>query len=709
MVHGTDSQMSRRALFVGVLLCVLFVAATAIAQSNPAPGNAGILLDAENHLKRAAAGWGNVIFDAAIRLFWSLATISLVWTMGQLSLRKAEIGEFFSEFVRFIMFTGFWFWMLESGPEFAQAIIDSFADLAAQASGRSSRSAGNILTTGFVFLGRILGELGGITDIPVRLGGILMGFVILALFALIAVNLLILKVSAWLVAYAGIFVLGFGGSRWTSEMAMAYYKTMLGLGLQIMTMMLLVGIGEDLVTSYMKSFPEGLLKFTQVAEMLVVAIIVFVLVNKLPPMVGALVVGGNASHALGSGAGAAAAMAAGGLAASKIAGAVGAMKTAEGRKALMGKAALGTAALGTIGAPQVVAGMAAAGAGMGAGAFAASKAVDMFRGMKGGGGGDAKSPPSEGSALPPAPSSGGQTSQASASAATNTGTSAGSHTNGGSSGGAENTAASGNTASTNGGSGTQQQTASSGNGGGEQTSTRTSAAEDSGPVAAAQGGSSSSDSDSALPAVASSGGAASADMDSASASTSGDGSRSAVPANDSGQRAAAGSSTAATTSPTPGTNNASTGATVAAATAQSAAATSNTSASTIQSATSNSSASTNGRGSAQSSASTSTEPAAGQGNAPSSQATVAAASSGGNTNNAAAGVDFSREAPAAQPQGQPAQQGSAPVSQNKSAAQVAQSAGRSDLADRVQQPVDAVSRQIDWEQEVKDFRDGKDA
>ena len=37
----------------------------------------------------------------------------------------------------------------------------------------------------------------------------------------------------WILAYAGIFFLGFGGSRSTSEMAINYYKTVRGRGIAV--------------------------------------------------------------------------------------------------------------------------------------------------------------------------------------------------------------------------------------------------------------------------------------------------------------------------------------------------------------------------------------------------------------------------------------------------------------------------------------------
>jgi type IV secretion system protein TrbL len=50
----------------------------------------------------------------------------MVWTFGMMLLRKADIGDFFAEFTRFIIFTGFYFWLLTnavSGHNIAGTII----------------------------------------------------------------------------------------------------------------------------------------------------------------------------------------------------------------------------------------------------------------------------------------------------------------------------------------------------------------------------------------------------------------------------------------------------------------------------------------------------------------------------------------------------------------------------------------------------------
>ena len=85
--------------------------------------------------RAAASGWPDVITTAATWLFWTLVVISMVWTFGMMALRKADIGEFFAEFVRFTIFTGFFWWALTNGPNFASSIYASLRQLAGNATG----------------------------------------------------------------------------------------------------------------------------------------------------------------------------------------------------------------------------------------------------------------------------------------------------------------------------------------------------------------------------------------------------------------------------------------------------------------------------------------------------------------------------------------------------------------------------------------------
>lgn len=287
-----------------------------------------------------AVAWQTVVMNAATFLFWTLGTISMVVTFGFLALRKADIGEFFAEFLRFILFFGFFLWLLRNGPKFSTSIIQSLSRIGEQASGISSITPSSIVDIGFSIWKQAIENLSLWSPVDSFVGAALSAG-ILILLAIIAVNMLLLLVSAWLLSYAGIFLLGFGGSRWTSDMAINYYKTVLGVAVQIMTMVLLVGIGSDLLSSFYSKMNKGALNFEELGVMLVFCLALLMLVNRVPPLIASVISGSSIGNAGGIGQfGAGAAFGAAGMAAAAAAtgGAVltaGAASAAGSASALM--------------------------------------------------------------------------------------------------------------------------------------------------------------------------------------------------------------------------------------------------------------------------------------------------------------------------------------------------------------------------------------
>lgn len=368
-------------------LCLVPFALDARAGIDTDPGVLDVVLD---RYQSAASTWSTVIAARATWLFWLLATISMVWTFGMMALRKADIGEFFAEFLRFTVTTGFFWWLLINGPAFARSIMDGLRQLAANASGNpATLMPSNIVDIGFAIFFRVLDQSSVWSPVDSACG-IIVGVVILVVLALVAVNMLILLVSGWILAYAGIFFLGFGGSRWTSDMAIGYFKSVLGLAAQLMTMVLLVGIGQTFVDQYYTAMSAGI-SLKELGVMLVVAVVLLALVNKVPPMIGAMA-GGNI-HALGSGLGAGAALgavAAGGAALSTAGAALaaGAANMGGGAQALMAafsKANASESGGGSPGTGDLMAAVGGAAGGGGGGLGSGGSALASAMGDTGGG------------------------------------------------------------------------------------------------------------------------------------------------------------------------------------------------------------------------------------------------------------------------------------------------------------------------------------
>ena len=326
-----------KAALIGVAIALYSSAASAQLT------NQGMLDQVVTEFATRATSWQTVVMNAAMFLFWTLGTISLVFTFGFMALRKADIGEFFAEFIRFILFFGFFLWLLRNGPAFANSIIQSLARIGEQASGVASVTPSGIVDVGFMILKQAFWNSSIWSPVDSFIG-VALSVGILILLAVVAVNMLLLLVSGWLLMYAGIFFLGFGGSRWTSDMAINYYKTVLGVAVQIMTMVLLVGIGNDLLSSFYARMNTGTLNFEELGVMLVFCVALLMLVNRVPPLVAGVISGtgiGNAGGIGNFGAGAA------------IGAAMGAASMAAGAAGMAGSAIMGAATSSAGGASAI--------------------------------------------------------------------------------------------------------------------------------------------------------------------------------------------------------------------------------------------------------------------------------------------------------------------------------------------------------------------
>lgn len=330
----------RTIVILAALLALYSAGASAELQPYDPNSGEGVLDRVVSEFGARATAWQGVVMDAARRLFVALGAMSFAWTFGLMALRKADLGEFFAEFIRFIVFFGFFYWLLANGPAFADSIIASLRELGDSAAGTSDLSASGIVDVGFKVLDRVLDNLELSID---SLVGLLLGVGILILLTVIAVNLVLLLVAGWILMYAGLFFLGFGGSRWTSDMAINYYRTVLGLAVQLFVMTLLVGIGQDLLTAFYGRMSKGPLSAPELCVMLTVCLALMVLSNKVPALVAGVVAGGGAGHSgignVGAAAvaGAAAGAASMALAAASMGGSMmgrGAVETAGGWSAL---------------------------------------------------------------------------------------------------------------------------------------------------------------------------------------------------------------------------------------------------------------------------------------------------------------------------------------------------------------------------------------
>lgn len=281
--------MRQCTLWLSALVSLLLLSQTAAAAES------GVLNSVSDGFLEASSEWAKTISVYATWLFWTLATISLVWTFGFMALRKADIGEFFAEFIRFSIFTGFYLWLLENGPQYAMDIINSMRTIGAEASGLKELNPSTPVSIAFDILERSFKDLTAWKPID-SLAIVLIGLIILVCLATVAANILLSLVSAWIMAYAGMFVLGFGGSRWTSEIALGYFRTVAGIALKLMTMTLMVGIALSVVDKNLEQIKYGA-SINDLLTICVVSLVLALLIHSVPNLIAGLIPGGGGAAA----------------------------------------------------------------------------------------------------------------------------------------------------------------------------------------------------------------------------------------------------------------------------------------------------------------------------------------------------------------------------------------------------------------------------
>jgi type IV secretion system protein TrbL len=236
-----------------------------------------------------ASGWETTLRTYAVRLFWILALIDFVWMAIGLALNPGEFSDITANLIRKILFIGFFFALLLNGPIWAKSIIDSFLRAAGGIipAGVGTTPA-DVFDTGFQLAIKIFDAIS--LSHPVdSLGFVIAGYIIMAVFALISAMMLLVNVQAYITLYAGVILLGFGGSIFTKDIALIYLKSAISVGAKLFVMLLVAGLGVGVVEGWAQTFTD--ITFKQLCLFIGAAIVLLALIKSIPDMVGDMING----------------------------------------------------------------------------------------------------------------------------------------------------------------------------------------------------------------------------------------------------------------------------------------------------------------------------------------------------------------------------------------------------------------------------------
>ena len=229
----------------------------------------GVLDSVQQTIQTASSGWMSQSLGYANDLFFGLAGLEFVWSAIQLTLRKNELPDIIVGTLFKVMGLAFFAMLLQEAPTWIPDIISSFTQAGTAVGGggvpltpsqvidQGINLASNIITQGMNVNGTQNGGLiNAVTSGGASLGGYMLAAIVIGLtgimiilsFAVIALQLFVTLVESYLVIGGGAIMLGFLGSRWTTNFGEKYFGYAVSVGIKLFTLYLIIGFGQDLVT-----------------------------------------------------------------------------------------------------------------------------------------------------------------------------------------------------------------------------------------------------------------------------------------------------------------------------------------------------------------------------------------------------------------------------------------------------------------------------
>ncbi|MGV1832709.1 P-type conjugative transfer protein TrbL [Agrobacterium vitis] len=285
---------SRRVELAFVAIGLVLIASTpALAQQGQ------VLTTLENSVVAAAKGWEATVMDAARSLFWILAGIEVGIAAVWLAINAASLDSWFAELVKRIMFIGLFAFILNEGPAFAKAVVDSLYQIGA---GGGSASPANIFDAGIRVATKMSeqAKFGLFEDNSLAIAAVFAMVVVVVCFSLVAAIFVSVMVEMYVGLLAGMIMLGLGGTSYTKDFAIKYLVYAFSVGMKLMALVMIAKIGSDILLGLAEAPTATSEQFITTLAIAGISVVVFVIAMYVPPILQGVVQGASVSGGMES-------------------------------------------------------------------------------------------------------------------------------------------------------------------------------------------------------------------------------------------------------------------------------------------------------------------------------------------------------------------------------------------------------------------------
>ena len=314
-------------LFFLALVPSASLAQSAAAACAPSVGKGGILSGLANQFSTTTGSWTTTALGYAQDLFFALVAVEIAWSAITYVLQKDSLPDFLAALLLKIISVGFFYILLQPqyGPVWIADVIASFSQAGSAIGGQSQfgpSDPSSVFNCGTDIANAMLQSLSGnpvglnfgniLPAVEATLAALVCALGVVLAFAIIAGQLLITLIESYIVVGAGVFMLGFTGSRWTLVFGEKYVGYAFSVGIKLFMLELIIGLGSGLGQQWAALFGNGIAPPGTYIEV-VGAALIFGFVSWHIPSLAASLMNGAPRMTLGSFLGTAGAIAVGGV------------------------------------------------------------------------------------------------------------------------------------------------------------------------------------------------------------------------------------------------------------------------------------------------------------------------------------------------------------------------------------------------------------
>ena len=262
-------RSNTRWIFAALCVAALVIPTVVLAQAAsplPAASTAGqtthILTDIQNLFLGSMGGWLAHATAAAQDLFSGLALFELMWVGIQWALKRPEPHELIGSLgIKIAFFALFYFGVIGMAPHWIPLLLHMFQRAGLVVTGMSGQQA-NALSPANP--SAIFGQswaaieamsaavtsqvslLHPLNDTIMGLSAVASAIVFVLAYALLAFEALIINIEASVILGAGVFMLAFSGSNWTTTFSEKYLSYVFSIGVKYFVLTVILALGANL-------------------------------------------------------------------------------------------------------------------------------------------------------------------------------------------------------------------------------------------------------------------------------------------------------------------------------------------------------------------------------------------------------------------------------------------------------------------------------